>query len=149
MALYPNYYTQQPYPYQDQLSQLRNAPMAMPAQTFQTPNPYKPDNSGFQWVQGEAAAKSWLVAPGTTVLLMDSEAMRFYLKSADINGIPAMRTFAYTEVLDKPAQAAEPAKFVDIDTFETFKSDVLKKLDELSAPVEVSLSRKKKGVDDE
>lgn len=148
MALYQNYYGQQPYPYQDQLSQLRNTPMAMPGQTFQPSMPqYKPDNSGVLWVQGEAGAKSWFVNPGATVLLMDSEAMRFYLKSADMNGVPAMRTFEYSEVsADKPAPAQETPKFVTVEEFNGFRTEVLRKLDDLSEPVEVSVSRKgKKG----
>ena len=76
MAYYP---TLQPYPYQDQLNQLRTAnPMSgqMPMQTFpqfQAP-PQMPvqqprqDTNGLIWVQGEAGAKSWFVAPGATVL---------------------------------------------------------------------------------
>lgn len=141
MAYYP--YPTQPYQYQDQLSQLRNAPM------YQMPP--RQDNNGLNWVQGEAGAKSWFVAPGATVLLMDSEAMRFYMKSADPNGVPTMRTFEYTEVGVKPTQAPQTANFVTVEMFENFKKEVSGKLDELSAPVEVSLTRsKKKGaVDDE
>lgn len=148
MAYYNPY---QPYPYQDQLSQLRNTPMAVPGQNFQPPMPQRPDNSGVLWVQGEAGAKSWFVNPGATVLLMDSEAMRFYLKSADINGVPTMRTFEYSEVgADKTAAAPQTAQFVTVEVFEGFKNDVLKKLEDLSEPVEVSVSRKgRKGVADE
>lgn len=43
---------------------------------------------GFQWVQGEAAAKAYPVAPGNKILLMDSENPVIYLKSADMNGRP-------------------------------------------------------------
>lgn len=91
---YPQYYPGQPYQYQDQLNQLRNAPM----QT--QPMQYQPQRqeTGLNWVQGEAGAKSWFITPGSTVLLMDSEAQRFYLKSADPSGIPSMRTFEYTEI---------------------------------------------------
>lgn len=122
MSYYPNF---QPYPYQDQLNQLRNTPMFT-----------RPDPSGLNWVQGEAGAKSWIVTPGSTVLLMDSESMRFYLKSADMSGVPAMRTFEYTEVgAQKPA---EQPNFVTVETFEDFKNDVLKKLEDLP--------KKKKGV---
>lgn len=141
---YPFQYGQQPFQYQDQLNQLRNAnPMAM--QGFQLPM-NRPDPTGLNWVQGEAGAKSWFVTPGSTVLLMDSEAMRFYLKTADANGLPSMRTFEYTEVGSvKPTEATQPAQYVSIDVFEDFKKQVMGKLDELSEPVEVSLSRKKKG----
>ena len=103
---YPQYYPGQPYQYQDQLNQLRNAPM----QT--QPMQYQPQRqeTGLNWVQGEAGAKSWFITPGSTVLLMDSEAQRFYLKSADPTGIPSMRTFEYTEITGAqlPAMQAAP-----------------------------------------
>lgn len=53
-------------------------------------------NSGIIWIQGEAAAKSYLVAPNTTVALWDSEAQSIYLKSADASGMPSMRVLDYT-----------------------------------------------------
>lgn len=137
MAYYPNF---QPYPYQDQLNQLRSG---QPAAT----NWQRPDQQMINWVQGEAGAKSWFVAPGATVLLMDSEDMRFYLKTADQSGMPSMRVFQYTEVgAPKPQEATQTDNFVTVETFGRFKDEVLARLDELSAPVEVSLSRKKKGV---
>lgn len=147
MAYYPTF---QPYPYQDQLNQLRSNPMHMQGQSFQQPFPtqpqmpmQRPDPTGLNWVQGEAGAKSWFVNPGATVLLMDSEAMRFYLKSADMNGVPAMRTFEYTEVgAVKPQEAPQSANFVTVDAFNEFRDDVLKRLEDLSQPVEVSVSRK-------
>lgn len=48
------------------------------------------------WVQGEAGAKSYLVAPNTTVQLWDSEEQVIYLKSADASGMPAMKVLDYT-----------------------------------------------------
>ena len=55
-------------------------------------------NNGLIWVQGEAGAKSFIVAPGNTVMLMDSEGERFYLKSADASGMPMpLRIFDYKE----------------------------------------------------
>lgn len=53
--------------------------------------------SGMLWVQGEAAAKSYLVAPGNTVVLWDSENPCIYIRAADISGIPSMRVFEYKE----------------------------------------------------
>lgn len=136
---YPSYYPQQPYPYQEQLNQLRSTPMFQPAQT-------RPDTTGLNWVQGEAGAKSWFVTPGSTVLLMDSETQRFYLKMADPSGVPTMRTFEYTEIgtVKQPEDVKTP-EFVTVESFNSFKDEVMGKLEELSAPVEVSLQRKKKG----
>ena len=141
---FPAYYPQQPYPYQDQLNQLRSTPMFQPPQT-------RPDQSGINWVQGEAGAKSWFVTPGSTVLLMDSETQRFYLKMADPSGVPTMRTFEYTEVgAQKPQEQKMIAGFVTIDAFNEFREDVMKRLEDLSEPMEVSVSRKgRKGNADE
>ena len=146
---YPQYY--QPQGYMDQLAQLKAAqqpytPQIMPPQvnanTGSTP---------ILWVQGEAGAKSWYITPGSTVLLMDSESQRFYLKSADMNGVPAMRTFEYVEAgTQKPQEAPQAANFVTVDAFNEFRDDVLKRLEDLSEPVEVSVSRKgRKGNIDE
>ena len=68
-------------------------PQYQPAQQPQQP---QQNNSGIIWVQGEAGAKSYLVAPNTTVQLWDSEAQRIFLKSADASGMPSMKTLDYT-----------------------------------------------------
>ena len=48
------------------------------------------------WVQGEAAAKSYLVAPNSSVVLWDSEDQVIYVKSADASGMPSMKILDYT-----------------------------------------------------
>lgn len=53
-------------------------------------------SSGIIWVQGEAGAKSYLVAPNNTVQLWDSESQTIYLKSADASGMPSMKILDYT-----------------------------------------------------
>ena len=61
---------------------------------------------------------------------MDSEAQRFYLKSADANGVPAMRVFTFTEVAPAtPSQPAQSAKFVTMDEFNAFKAEIVSKLE--------------------
>lgn len=137
---YP-FYGQQPYLYQDQLNQLRNTPPFQPQRT---------DGAGFNWVQGETGAKSWFVAPGSSVLLMDSESQRFYLKSADVNGMPSMRTFEYSEIdADRPTVATPQGNFVTSEEFDRFKESIEEKIQELAGPVEVSVTRKKKGENNE
>ena len=80
-------------------------------------------NNGLIWVQGEAGAKSYLVAPGNTVMLMDSEGERFYLKSADASGMPMpLRIFEYKERTETPSQAfgaPVAAQNVNFDNFVT------------------------------
>lgn len=80
-------------------------------------------NNGLIWVQGEAGAKSYLVAPGNTVMLMDSEGERFYLKSADASGMPMpLRIFEYkerTETTPQAFSATVAAQNVNFDNFVT------------------------------
>lgn len=52
--------------------------------------------SSLIWVQGEAGAKSYMVAPNNTVALWDSESQTVYLKSADASGMPSMRILDYS-----------------------------------------------------
>ena len=79
---------------------------------YQTPvmqTPQQAQQNGIIWVQGEQAAKSYLVAPNTTVQLWDSEEKVIYLKSADASGMPSMKILDYTIRGDANTQAAAPA----------------------------------------
>ena len=94
----PNYpYYNNPYtplytPYTPPQSNLNNLPINQ-SQGSQN------SNNGIIWVQGEAGAKSYLVGSGNSILLMDSEQSRFYIKSTDNSGMPMpLRIFEYSEV---------------------------------------------------
>ena len=103
------------YPYQNQyVSQMQIPQMINP------PAPQANQN-GLIWVQGEAGAKSYMVAPNATVMLMDSETQRFYLKSSDASGMPLpLRVFEYTEMTVKPAQEqASSSRGADLSTYAT------------------------------
>lgn len=84
---YPAYYYQPNY--QQSVPQLQQQPNVNVGQQI-------PQTSGIIWVQGEAGAKSYLVAPNTTVQLWDSENQVIYLKSADASGMPSIKTLDYT-----------------------------------------------------
>lgn len=91
----PNYPTY--FPAQDQMRQayMPQMPQMQPQQMPQA------QQTAPIWVQGEAAAKAYLVAPGQSIMLMDSESETFYLKSTDMSGVPQkMRTFDYRERTD-------------------------------------------------
>ena len=87
--------------------------------------------NGIIWVQGEAAAKSYLVAPGQTVQLWDSEEKVIYLKSADASGMPSMKMLDYTIRGEAEAKPTEYATKEDLDALseriEKLKSDLSKK----------------------
>lgn len=63
-------------------------------------------SNGLTWVQGLEAAKSWYVAPNTTVALFDTEAQVMYIKSADVSGMPSMKILEYTiRGAEKPVES--------------------------------------------
>ena len=72
-------------------------------------------NQGILWVQGEAGAKSYLVAPNTSVLLLDSEESRFFIKTTDNAGMPTLRTFEYMEVTSGTPQNAQKQPETNLD----------------------------------
>lgn len=96
-----------PVNYQQMYPQYNYIPQQPVIQTQPTTN-----DNGIIWVQGEAGAKSWAVAPGKSVMLMDSENSVFYIKTTDNSGIPLpLRIFDYTERTQQdtaPAEAAQP-----------------------------------------
>lgn len=98
-ATYQPYYPQ--YSYQQQ-----NAPQT---------------NSSIIWVQGEAGAKSYLVAPNNTVQLWDSEQQTIYLKSADASGMPSMKILDYTIRDSSPVARSDAhlTKVQDLSSYAT------------------------------
>lgn len=144
MPPYPNTQNYYPYPqtqYQDRLMQLQNNYQQAVGTLPQAPQV----NQGLLWVSGEIGAKSYLVAPNSTVLLMDSDAERFYLKSADNAGMPNLRIFEYKEVTNMPQNAPQAPnfdenilndKFVTRGEYEDLKSQyksLLERLDSIYA----------------
>lgn len=95
-------------------------------------------NNTFQWVQGQAGAEAYLVAPGASVILMDSNAPVIYFKSADQNGryLP-MKTYDLVERVPQ-VQGPNPASAIDTTSFvkrDEITALVAKAVDEyLSAP---------------
>ena len=132
---YPYYGSQPPMP--DNLAQLRmNANQMQNAvtQPSMISQPMQHQSSQIIWVSGEAGAKSYLVAPGNTVMLLDAENSVFYLKSADASGMPLpLRIFDYKERTTMAQQAfggSVTAESVNLDNFVTRKE-----FDELKASI--------------
>lgn len=75
----------------------------------QTPAVQTPVQGGLNWIQGEQAAKSYLVAPNNSVVLFDSESQSIYIKSADASGMPSMKILDYT-IRDTANPAVSPVE---------------------------------------
>lgn len=89
-------------------------PMQQPQFNYNNNNP-----SNLTWVQGEAGAKSYLVAPNSTATLWDSEAQTIYLKSADASGMPSMKILDYTirdngaNMANRPLVEKDPSNSIE------------------------------------
>lgn len=123
-------------PVLDRLAQLRQNQTQQPMlPSAVQPQPVTPaPQSSLIWVQGEEGAKAYMVAPGGSVMLMDSESNVFYLKSSDQSGMPLpLRIFDYTErtansqLKQQPAPQFDPSQFVTRDELENILSERMKK----------------------
>ena len=85
----------------------------------------QPRTNEFAWVQGEAGAKAFIVPPGMTCWLMDSESPTFYMKTTDVNGIPQpLRIFDFKERTE-PIKQEQP--YVTREEMKAYIDELLKK----------------------
>lgn len=111
---------------------------------YQYQTPQHAQQSGIVWVQGESGAKSYLMPPNTTVLLMDSEEPKFYIKITDQTGIPLpLRVFSYHEINGTGQISGDSKEDKQSDVYAT-KTELDAFKDEIRAMVET-----KDGVKDE
>lgn len=104
---------QVPANYQQQYPQVQQT-------VAQTPITTTNNTASIIWVQGEAGAKAFPVAPGNSVLLMDSESDVFYIKSTDASGVPApLRIFNYSEIVQTQKQSEHTESQIDTSQFVT------------------------------
>jgi hypothetical protein len=133
---YNNYFPQY-YPNQ--------VPMMQAQQQMPVGQPTMPQNTqatsgnGITWVLGEAAAKSFPIGAGQSVLLMDSEESVFYIKSTDQSGMPQpLRIFDYTERTAQHSEAGITKKpdvdYVSRSEFEEFREDVKRSIKGIRKP---------------
>lgn len=131
-------YGQQSYnPYQQSQQSYGNQSYAQNQQSY-AQNSYAPpqmqmaqptSQSTINWVQGDVGARAYPVGPGMSVLLMDSEGQNFYIKSADNMGMPSLKKYAYSEVIEEPMRL-ESHEAKQIDTAFTATREEVKKMQE-------------------
>lgn len=85
-------------------------------------------NNSVIWVQGIESAKSYMVAPNTTVQLWDSENPVIYLKSADATGMPSMKILDYkireNEQPQTPIKEEKVVDYVTKEEFDAFREEI-------------------------
>lgn len=130
---FPQNYYPQYYPNNMQMQQAQNQPQ-MPTNASQN------QSNGITWVLGEAAAKSFPVGVGQTVILMDREEPVMYMKSVDQSGMPLpLRIFEITErTSDKPnanvAKSVSTDDFVSRKEFDEFRESVKRSINGFRKP---------------
>ena len=130
-ATYPQYYTQL-------------APVQVQQPQNVTPV-QQPMQGSPIWVQGESGAKSYLVAPNSTVQLWDSESQTIYLKSADASGMPSMKILDYT-IRDSARNSANTLSGVAVDNLSTYATkDEIKAITEQITALRERVNKLTKG----
>ena len=93
----------------------------------------QPQSNTLTWIQGEAAAKSFPVTPGGSVLLLDSESPVFYIKTVDTSGMPLpLRVFDYTERTE--ATPKQEPEYITRQELEDRLAEFLKDQEPVKAP---------------
>lgn len=103
------------YPYY-----MNNYPQYYPQQQMQ-----QQQQSGRIYVQGEAGAKAYLIAPNSEVVLWDTESQTIYLKSADASGVPVLRILDYKmrEQQTRPI-ISDSANFATKDDISSIREEI-------------------------
>lgn len=78
------------------------------------------------YVQGEAAAKAYPVAPGQFVVLIDTEDPVIYTKTTDQFGRPMpIRILDYVERVDPPVEQPKNSEYITKSDFDKFKNEII------------------------
>lgn len=83
------------------------------------------------YVQGETGAKGFPVQSNYTMMLMDAEQPRFYIKSVDAAGMPSMKAYKFEEIVEP---APEKVEYITKADFAAFKEELKEML--ASKPIE-------------
>lgn len=82
------------------------------------PNRYQPPQD-IQFVNGKTSAESFMMPPNSRMILMDSEAPRFYLKEVDAAGMYKVTTYEFQEVKEPEPVSGE---YITRQEFEEWKA---------------------------
>ena len=108
-------------PYAMQMQNLQNQ--------IQNMNPFQQQqgaNTQIQYVNGIESANAYQMAPNSSVLLMDSNLPRFYVKTTDAAGMAAVKVFEFHEYVEQKPEPMNPEMFVTRQEFEELKQMIEK-----------------------
>ena len=87
---------------------------------YQT-SPYIPQaqTQTIQYVNGKQSAESYQMPANSSVILMDSNMARFYMKQTDASGLATIKAYDFKETEDE-----KPPEYVTKQEFEKFKQSM-------------------------
>jgi len=88
---------------------------------YPTVSPFVPQaqQQTIQYVNGKQSAESYQMPANSSVILMDSNLPRFYLKQTDASGLATIRSYDFKET-----EQEKPAEYVTKSEFESFKAEM-------------------------
>ena len=85
---------------------------------------YQNQNNNIIFVQGEVGAKSFQLQPNQSVMLLDNDDSKFYIKTTDSTGMSTLKAYRFEEIKDEPKVSDENNKYVTKEEFNSFKSSI-------------------------
>lgn len=92
-----------------------------------SPSFTRPQNN-IIWVTGKENARSMQLQPNSTVILLDNDSNKFYIKTTDDIGLGKLRVFNYTEQLDQPTTQQQSTNQPSIDASQFVTKQELEKM---------------------
>lgn len=85
---------------------------------------YQNQNNNIIFVQGEVGAKSFQLQPNQSVMLLDNDDSKFYIKTTDSTGMSTLKAYRFEEIKEEPKVSDENNKYVTKEEFNSFKSSI-------------------------
>ena len=79
--------------------------------------PILPQQQTIQYVNDRSSAETYQMAANSSVILMDANLPRFYMKMTDASGMATVKSYDFKET-----EQEKPKEYVTKEEFETFKS---------------------------
>ena len=90
------------------------------------------------WVKGKENARSMQVPPNSTVILLDSEVGKFYIKTTDDIGLGKLRVFSYVEEPDNDSvNTSSSVPNIDLSNYvtKTELEEIVKEIKNSNEPI--------------
>ena len=94
-------------------------PLQNPFMAQMMPQPMGQPTQNIQYVNGKQSAESYQLPANSSVILMDSNMARFYVKKTDASGLATVKSYDFKETEEE-----KPEEYVTKKEFEKFKTSL-------------------------